>query len=246
MADIHKEKSRGDGCLHSGIFISAAILYHAHTPEARGQKPEVRRQTSGARGQWPEASGRMSEAGGQRAELIREMTCACGLHAFRPEVLVTCDARFAAGNLLSSLVYGGIDAGNLLIGFFIRYRIGRGDGIASARQPALFGSCVLLSSAVIVGIVDNRFVALAALVITGFGLGAFLVIYLSRCQELNPAHLGAVTGVLGGLGNLVYGFLSPSIGALADRGNSAVTFMVMGLLPWFAFAAMSWRPRSRH
>jgi hypothetical protein len=57
-------------------------------------------------------------------------------------------------------------------------------------------------------------------------------------------HLGAVTGVLGGLGNLVYGFLSPSIGALADRGNSAVTFMVMGLLPWFAFAAMSWRPRA--
>lgn len=152
---------------------------------------------------------------------------------------------FAAGNLLSSLVYAGIDAGNLLIGFFIRYRIGRGDNIDGARHRALLGSCVLLSSAVVVGIVDNRFVALAALVVTGFGLGSFLVIYLSRCQELNPMHLGAVTGVLGGLGNLVYGFLSPSIGALADRGNSAVTFMVMGLLPWLAFAAMSWRPRSK-
>jgi ACS family hexuronate transporter-like MFS transporter len=150
---------------------------------------------------------------------------------------------FAAGNLLSTLVYAGIDAGNLSIGFFIRFLIGRGLDIDAARRRGLLVSCILLSSAVMVGIVESRFVALAALALTGFGLGSFLVIYLSRCQELNPAHLGAVTGVLGGLGNLVYGFLSPYIGALADSGNSAVTFTFMGTLPWLAFAAMSWRPK---
>jgi MFS transporter, ACS family, hexuronate transporter len=151
---------------------------------------------------------------------------------------------FAAGNLLSTLVYAGIDAGNLLAGFFVRYRIGRGDSIDQARRWMLIVSCILLSSAVSVGIVDHRGVALGALVLTGLGLGSFLVIYLSFCQELNPANVGAVTGVIGGLGNLVYGFLSPAIGAMADQGNSAITFIFMGTVPWLALMAMLWRPKS--
>jgi ACS family hexuronate transporter-like MFS transporter len=147
---------------------------------------------------------------------------------------------FAAGNLLSTLVYAGVDAGNLLAGFYVRYRITRGDSVDQARRGMLVVSCLLLSSAVSVGLVANHAVALTALVLTGLGLGSFLVIYLTYCQELNPIHVGAVTGVIGGVGNLAYGFLSPFIGALADTGHSAVTFMFMGTVPWLAFAAMTW------
>jgi len=51
--------------------------------------------------------------------------------------------------------------------------------------------------------------------------------------------VGVTSGMLGGLGNLAYGFLSPYIGLLADLHMNFLTLSLIGALPWLAFIALS-------
>ena len=67
----------------------------------------------------------------------------------------------------------------------------------------------------------------------------FLVVYLTLVQDLDPLHVGAAAGMLGGLGNLSYGLVSPYIGRLADSHQTGLTFTLVGTLPWLAFLAIA-------
>ncbi|MBK9166225.1 MAG: MFS transporter [Bryobacterales bacterium] len=145
---------------------------------------------------------------------------------------------FGVGNALSMLVYAGLDAGNLLVGFFVRARVAAGADVVRARHTALFLSCVLMSLAVFAGFAASPWVALACLVATAIGVAGFLVIYLTLVQELDLARVGTTAGMLGGLGNLCYGFVSPYIGRLADLNQSAWTFAIVGILPWIALGSI--------
>jgi MFS family permease len=62
---------------------------------------------------------------------------------------------------------------------------------------------------------------------------------------LEPSYVGISSGLLGGMSNIAYGFASPYIGALADRHHEHLTFMLMAILPWFAFGAILFGSRSR-
>ena len=64
------------------------------------------------------------------------------------------------------------------------------------------------------------------------------MIYLTLVQELDLARVGTTAGMLGGLGNLCCGFVSPYIGRLADTNQSAWTFGIVGVLPWVALASI--------
>ena len=141
---------------------------------------------------------------------------------------------FGLGNALSMLVYGGLDAGNLLAGAFVRSAASQGMNVGAARNLALFISCVLMTSAIGVGFVRSAYVALALLVLTAIGVAGFLVIYLTLVQELSPGHTGAAAGMLGGMGNMAYAIVSPLIGRLADGNQSGITFLLIGSLPWLA------------
>jgi hypothetical protein len=93
-------------------------------------------------------------------------------------------------------------------------------------------------SAVAAGLTPTRFLAVGFLALTGVGVAGFLVIYLTLVQDLDPAHVGVTSGMLGGLGNLAYGFLSPYIGLLADLHKNFLTLALIGVLPWLAFFAL--------
>ena len=64
------------------------------------------------------------------------------------------------------------------------------------------------------------------------------MIYLTLAQDLTPRHVGITSGLLGGLSNLAYGFLSPYVGRLADLHLNSLTLMLMGTLPWVACFAL--------
>lgn len=145
---------------------------------------------------------------------------------------------FAAGNALSIIVYGSLEVGNILVGLFVRRMVAAGSSVAAAKRRALAGSCVLMSSAALAGMVGNRYVAIALLMFTALGVAGFLVIYLTLVQDLEPDHVGAAAGLLGGAGNLAYGFFSPYIGRLADLQQTTLTFGLIGLLPWLALLAI--------
>jgi len=70
------------------------------------------------------------------------------------------------------------------------------------------------------------------------GTGGLLVIYITLVQDLTPRYVGITTGLLGGLSNLAYGFLSPYVGKLADLRMNSLTLALMGTLPWVAFIAL--------
>ncbi len=142
---------------------------------------------------------------------------------------------FTAGNLLSALVYAGLDAGNLLAGVFVRASARGHLSLAQARNRTLLGSCVLMSSAVLAGTTPSRHVALVCIILTAMGVAGFLVIYLTLVQDVDPLHVGSAAGLLGGVGNLAYGALSPLIGHLADLRRTSLTFLCMGILPWLAY-----------
>jgi len=146
---------------------------------------------------------------------------------------------FESGNALSMLVYGGLDAGNLLVGVLIRSAAAHGASVGSARYIALLGACILMTSAIGVGVASSSYVALFLLVLTAIGVAAFLVIYLTLVQEISPMHVGAAAGMLGGVGNMAYALFSPLIGLLGDLHQSAITFLLIGSLPWLAFLTIS-------
>lgn len=147
---------------------------------------------------------------------------------------------FARGNVLSIAVYAGTWLGYVLVGLLVRRLVGWGVAISAAKNWALCVSCVLLGSAIVAGLTPYRYVAVGCLALTGMGMAGFMVIYLTLAQDLDPAHVGATAGLLGGLGNLVYGYLSPYIGRLADMKESFLTLTLIGCLPWLAFLVIFW------
>ena len=118
---------------------------------------------------------------------------------------------FAVGNLLSMLVFVGLDAGNLAAGAMVRTMARRGISIVIARRRTLLASCICMSFALCVG-AASQFITLASIILTAVGVAGFLVIYLTLVQELVPEHVGLCAGLLGGLGNLAYGLVAPAIG----------------------------------
>jgi sugar phosphate permease len=146
---------------------------------------------------------------------------------------------FSRGNFLSIVVYGGSFSGSVLIGLLVRWIVKLGYGIMSAKRSALFVSCVLMLSSIVAGLTSFRYLAVICLALTGIGVAGFLVIYLTLIQDLEPAHVGMTSGMLGGLSNIVYGYLSPYVGRLADHHNSSLVLVIAGLLPWLAFLAIS-------
>ena len=153
---------------------------------------------------------------------------------------------FSAGNAVVILVYAGLDAGNLGSGFLVQRLAARGMAVAQARNRTLLLSCVCMSAAVLAGWTSSIFLAMVCIILTAVGVAGFLVIYLTLVQDLDPAHVGTTSGLLGGLGNLCYGLLSPSIGRLADLHQTGLTFLVIGALPWLAYASIAYGTRERN
>ena len=150
---------------------------------------------------------------------------------------------FARGNFLSIVIYGGTFSGNLLIGVFIRVLVARGSSTVAAKKWGLFAACLLMAAAIPAGLTAYRDAAVCFLALTGIGVGAFLVIYLTLVQDLDPAYVGVSSGLLGGLSNIAYGAVSRYIGLLADHHETTMILLLIGILPWFAFAAIFFGPR---
>lgn len=147
---------------------------------------------------------------------------------------------FAAGNILSIIVYAGISSGNIIMGLFVRSIVAKGLSVSTAKRWALVLSCILMGSAAGAGVTPSRYLAVLLLGLTGMGTGGFLVIYMTLAQDLSPRYIGISSGLLGGLGNLAYGVLSPYVGLLADLHRSSLTLLLIGTLPWLAFFAIFW------
>lgn len=207
------------------------------------------RDVSGALGGMPVSAGKLAKAAGRLLAMPQFWilaVCALVINSVNyyladwvPLYLQTARGfSFARGNALSIVVYGGTLAGNLLVGLFVRLQVSRGSSTENAKLRALLAACLLMLCAVAAGLSPWPYAAVALLAMTGMGAGAFLVIYLTLVQDLDAAYVGISAGLLGGLSNIAYGAVSRYIGLLADRHDTYMIFMLMGILPWFAFGAI--------
>lgn len=146
---------------------------------------------------------------------------------------------FAVADILTIAIYAGTSAGNLLSGIFVRRLVALGVCIEDAQRWTLFVGCLFALSAVAAGFTASRIFAVILLTLTAIGVAGFLVIYLTLVQELDPAYVGVTAGLLGGVSNLAYAYVSPYIGRLADLGETSLTLALIGTLPWVAFFAMA-------
>jgi MFS family permease len=153
---------------------------------------------------------------------------------------------FTHGNALSITVYAGSFTGNLIVGLFVRVLVKRGWSTNTAKQWALFAACLLMCMAAPAGLTPNRYLAVLCLSLTAVGVGSFLVIYLTLVQDLVPEYVGVSSGLLGGLSNIAYGLVSRQIGALADLHHENLIFLLIAVLPWFAFFPIFVRSRFAH
>ncbi len=153
---------------------------------------------------------------------------------------------FAEGNLLTIVIYSGTSAGNLLSGLLVHRLTAAQVHIMNAKKVTLLISCVLMIAAVFAGLTPSRVAAVGLLALAGVGAAGFLVIYLTLVQDVDPAYVGLTSGLLGGIGNLAYGFLSPYIGHLADLHKSSLTLTLIGMLPWLAFFAILAGLKGKH
>lgn len=142
---------------------------------------------------------------------------------------------FARGNVLSITVYAGTWTGYIVTGFIVHRLVTSGVPILTAKKWVLALNCVLLGSAIVAGLTPHRYVAVAFLGLTGLGMAGFMTIYMTLAQEIDLEHVGIANGLLAGLGNFAYGFLTPYIGRLADMKESFLILVLIGCLPWAAF-----------
>src|SRR5262249_39775444 len=131
-----------------------------------------------------------------------------------------------------------LGTGNILMGLFIRKLVSSGLSMLAARKCSLAASCVLMSTAVVAGLTSSRSVAVVCLAFTALGVTGFLVVYLTLVQDLEPLYVGISSGLLGGIGNLAYGFGSPFIGRLADLRQAFIVLVLLGVLPWLGFVTI--------
>lgn len=132
--------------------------------------------------------------------------------------------------------------------------IGGGSVAVLSRHLGAVRARLLISAIGVVGMAMiplvsqlNSLNAITAIICCAtFGLGCFLVNYLSFAAEISQSRVSTAAGLLGGIGSLVgAGFMLVVGGTVASTQSFNVTFAMAGAMPIVAFGGMVYSTRSR-
>ncbi len=149
----------------------------------------------------------------------------------------------------NSLYYIATDAGCFLAGA-VSLGLIRGRGLTphAARRVVYAGSCVLTSMSLFIPSLGQGPLLLATILLIGMGALALFPCYYSFVQELSPAYVGRLTGILS---MWVWAVTSPMhsfFGRMADVVTDPAQrydqgLVIAGLAPWIGVLAMQflWR-----
>ena len=128
-----------------------------------------------------------------------------------------------------TLIYLGLDLGNLLCGAAILTLARRGYAVFAARRIVFLGATVPLLLCAGVPFLPLLSQAVSALVAVNIGLGIWIAMYLTMAQDVSRTHISTTIGVLSGCGSLA--------GALAMWAVGKVTHSTASFtIPMAAFA----------
>ncbi len=128
-----------------------------------------------------------------------------------------------------TLIYLGLDLGNLICGTVILAMVRRGYPVLTARRIVCLAATVPLLLCAGVPFLPLLSEAVAVLVAVNIGLGIWIAAYLTMAQEISRENVSTTIGMLSGCGSLA--------GALAMWGVGKVTKVTASFtIPMAAFA----------
>jgi ACS family hexuronate transporter-like MFS transporter len=128
-----------------------------------------------------------------------------------------------------TLIYLGLDLGNLLCGTVILTLVRRGYSVLAARRTVFLFATVPLLFCASVPYLPSLYQAVCVLVGVNVGLGIWIATYLTMAQDISRTHVSTSIGVLSGFGSLA--------GALAMWAVGKVTQATASFtIPMAAFA----------
>lgn len=147
---------------------------------------------------------------------------------------------FKAGadlGLVLTLIYLGLDLGNLFCGGSVLYLTRRGVAPPNARRAVfLLATAMLLASAAVPYL--SRNLAVGALVGVNFGIGIWIAMYLTMAQEVSSTSISTAMGLLGGSGSLVGALAMWAVGAVTQStGSFAIPMAAVSVAGLAAAAA---------
>src|SRR5262245_26321777 len=148
-----------------------------------------------------------------------------------------------------TMIYLGLDLGNLTCGTVILSLVRRGYAVRTARRIVFLVATIPLLLCASVPHLPHLYQAVCILVGVNIGLGIWIAMYLTMAQDISQTHVSTSVGVLSGFGSLA--------GALAMWGVGKVTKATASFaIPMTAFALAagvsacaawiaSWEPKGR-
>jgi MFS transporter, ACS family, hexuronate transporter len=128
-----------------------------------------------------------------------------------------------------TMIYLGLDLGNLVCGMVILRLVRRGKTVLAARRMVFLVATVPLLFCASVPYLSSLYQAVCVLVGVNIGLGIWVAMYLTMAQDISRSHVSTTIGILSGSGSLA--------GALAMWAVGKVTHTTASFaIPMAAFA----------
>lgn len=118
-----------------------------------------------------------------------------------------------------TLIYLGLDLGYLFSGAAVLGLTRRGWELGKARVAVFTIATVLLAVCGLVPFVQLQG-AIVLLVLTNFGVGTWIAMYLTMAQEVSATHVSTAAGLLGGSGSLAGAVLMWAVGVVTKQTGS--------------------------
>ena len=119
-----------------------------------------------------------------------------------------------------TLIYLGLDLGNLLCGTVILALIRRGFTVLAARQFVFLVATALLLLCTAVPYLPLLYQAVSVLVGVNIGLGIWIATYLTMAQDVSRTYVSTTIGVLSGSGSLAGALSMWAVGKVTQATSS--------------------------
>ena len=140
-----------------------------------------------------------------------------------------------------TLIYLGLDLGYLFCGLAVLWQTKRDIGLGVARRNVFLVATVALACCGAVPFASALRDATVLLVVTNFGAGVWIAMYLTMAQEVSQTNVSTAAGLLGGSGSLAGALAMWAVGrATATTHNFAGPMLAVSAAAVIA-AVAGWR-----
>jgi ACS family hexuronate transporter-like MFS transporter len=159
------------------------------------------------------------------------------------------EARGFSENAADTIVpvyYVSAEVGCFAAGVFVRWLIGRGLNVHSARVTA-YAVCALVTAAAALAPLVDGWPGVGLIVLAGAGILGLHPLYYALGQELPTKHMAFLSGLLAAAGWFAVGKVQEEMGAhIKATGSYDVGFYIAGLAPLAGLVALLvlWKPQT--